>query len=131
MRSAGRPAHDSPSEKMVVKMINRLPGPRVRVQDHAIPFRGNASLARQFRSYEENLAHKFPIVPREVEPRRDVLPRDNQNVNRRLRGDVLESHQPVVLVDDSGRYLLLDDLAEETGHDLRNMTTPPSRRAEE
>ena len=43
--------------------------------------------------------------------------RDDQHVYRRLRVDVLEGDQPVVLVDDGRRNLAVDDLAEEAvGH---------------
>ena len=57
------------------------------------------------------------VAGRQIVQRGDVPARDDQDMQRRLRVDVLERHQLIVLMDELAGNLAADDLAEEAvGH---------------
>src|SRR5262245_29161057 len=65
-------------------------------------------------------AHERIIMRAEIVERGDVATRNNQDVQRRLRVDVPDGDELVVLVDKASRDLSRDDLAEKTvAHTLR------------
>ena len=90
-----------------------LPGLAVRVEDRSVPALVIAVLRRQGGRPAKHRTHETIVAWRQVVQRGDVLPWHDQHVQRRLRIDVLEGHQRVVLVDDGARDFTRDDLAEE------------------
>src|SRR6266511_943447 len=72
-----------------------------------------SALPRELRRDAEQLPRERVVLRGEVVERRDVLARDDEQVHRRLRVDVLESHDVRVLMDELRGDLPLDDLAEQ------------------
>jgi hypothetical protein len=70
-------------------------------------------LLRQHRGRAEHRSHQCVIGRRQVVDRRDVSTRDDEHMQRRLRVDVLDGDEVVVLMDDGALDLARDDLAEE------------------
>lgn len=96
-----------------MEVVDRLPGQRVAVEHGAEALFGDSPFPRQAVGDLEEAEEKGLILRGEIEERGDVLSGNDENVNRRLRVDVLESHHFVVFEDDAGRKLLVAYPAEE------------------
>ena len=74
-------------------------------------------MPRKRRTPSHDLPYKAVILGSEVVEAGEVASRDDQHVRRRLRIDVIEGDDAVVLVDDGCGDLTRDDLAEQAvGH---------------
>ena len=63
-------------------------------------------------------SHQRIIMRGQIVQRRNVTARDDQDVQWRLRVDIPDRHQFVILMDEASRDLSCDDLAEEAiAHD--------------
>ena len=85
---------------MQVDVEDRLACVSVAVEDGSETALAVAVLARQRRSATDHLANEPVVFDGDVVESRDVAPWYYQNMHRRLRVDVLEGNQPIVLIDD-------------------------------
>ena len=85
---------------MQVDVEDRLACVGVAVEDGSEAALAVAMLARQRRSAADHLANEPVVFGGNVVEGRDVAARYHQNMHRRLRVDVLDGNQPIVLVDD-------------------------------
>ena len=109
--SARRPRHLTPGEQMNVQMRDRFAGVRT-VVDHEAKTRGEIQFLRELgRHVQEMSAHGF-VRGGCRRNTRDQLLRDNQQVNRRLRLDVVQRDALVVLVFEFCRDFPVDDFLE-------------------
>jgi hypothetical protein len=93
---------------------HRLPCFAIAVEDRAITALGVAILLRERRRTPHHRSDQRIIDDAKVVQCLDVLSWNDQDVQWRLRVDVLEGDQLLVLVDDRPRDLARDDFAEET-----------------
>ena len=101
---------------MHIDVIDRLATQGVAIHRHAEAFRATL-LLRQALSGEEDMPGELLVIGlAEVVQGRDVLLGNDQKVHGRLRGDVMEGHDLIVLVEHLGRNVPGDDLAEQTIH---------------
>jgi hypothetical protein len=70
------------------------------IDDHTEAIFGNTLLARQFCDHEENLTHNNLIVRLQIQNRGDMLARNDQDMDRRLRTNVPEGDYGFVSVND-------------------------------
>ena len=94
-------------------MKNRLSRVRVAIEHRPITCVGVPGLACDRRGPCDHRADDIVVVRCELVERGDVATRDDQHVGRGLRVDVPEGNQSLVFVNDVGRYLVIDDPAEE------------------
>ncbi len=114
---AGRPGQGPPTEDVQVDVEHGLAGVGVAVEDGAEAAFAVPVAGRERGAPTDHLAHQAIVISGEIVQARDVPPRHDQHVHRRLRIDVLEGDEPFVLIDNRGGDLSVDDLAEEAvGH---------------
>ena len=95
-------------------VIDALPCSRSAVENHAKAVLRDPLILRQPGSRIKNIPHK-PLIPLlQIEERRDVFTRDDQDMDRRLGVDVPKGHNGLVLVDDIPFDIAFDDAAEKT-----------------
>src|SRR5688572_31406044 len=99
---------------MVVQMKNALPCVGAGIDDHAKPRVGDSPLARQPRRDLKDLADQRAVLGLDIEHARDVLARNQKNMDGRLRPDVGESDDTLVLINRVGLDLPLRDTAKQT-----------------
>lgn len=87
-------------------MENALPGSRARIDDHAIAFFSDPDLIRHLRGDPQHVAEHDLVLRSSVVQRIHVLAGDDQDVPRRLRIDVFERHNVIILVEDVRRKLM-------------------------
>ena len=100
---------------MEVEVKDDLPAFAVAVQYQAESPLGDALLPGDVVCHQEEVSEESIITLACIKERREMPAGNNQDVDRRLRVDVLEGYGVIVLVDDLGRKLPLNDLTEETG----------------
>jgi len=83
---------------MNVKMIDRLPAVITRIDDQSISRLIDSKFLRQVFGGGCHLVEKSPILLGQIADFRDMLFRNNQKVNRRLRIDILERDDVVVFI---------------------------------
>ncbi len=105
-----------------MEVIDGLTRPRVRVEDDPVSVECDTALSCETRGQQDALAYHLAILGSELKRRGDVLAGHDQDMHRRLGMGVLEGHKALVLVHLRGRNFPLDNLAEETAHDLRAYT---------
>src|SRR5262249_13228809 len=104
------------AEQMQVEVWHRLPRLLQAVQHQAIAV-AQAQLRRQLRRHQVQVAQQRLVLFLHVGVGRNHLLRDDQDVDRRLRIDIAKRQALIVLVDDVGGDLSLDDLEKEVvGH---------------
>ena len=109
--------HRAAAEKMQVDVKDGLACALVSVEERTVSDFRKASLLRDKRGAADQLADDLIVFRPDVVERWDVTLRDDQHMCRRLRVDVIEGDDPLVLIYDRRRYLSLDDLAEQAvGH---------------
>ena len=89
----------------------------IRVEQRTVAGLRKPALLCDERGAADELADNLIVFGPDVIERRDVPLRHDQDVRRRLRVDVVERENAIVLVDDARGYLPLDDFAEQAvGH---------------
>src|SRR4029453_15447091 len=88
-------------------------GIAVCIEHGAISAIGKAALFRKRGGAPCHLANDRIVLRHEIVQRRDMCLRDDEGMQRPLRIDVLESQEPIVLVENFGGNLTLDDPAEQ------------------
>jgi len=95
-------------------MVHRLAAVISGVDDRPVAGLGDALTARDLGRQEERLTEEIPCLRLGRVEGRDVLPRDDQDVERSLWADVPEREQALPLVNERGRDRARRDSAEET-----------------
>jgi hypothetical protein len=95
-----RPRHVAAPEKMEVNMKNALSRASATVDYYAEPFFGNPLIFGQLIGHRKNVADKAFIFLLQVEERCDMLSWHDQEMDRRLRVNVLKRYNGIVLIDD-------------------------------
>lgn len=116
--STGRPGHGAPTEHVKVEMEHRLARLRSDVGDDPIAV-AKFGLVGDLAHRAEQLRQQISIGCCQCMGIRNVAPRNDENVSRRLWRDIAEGDDVVILVNPVRRDLVRHDLAEETiGHDV-------------
>ena len=98
--SAGRPGEVATAEDVAVQVRHGFAAVRAVVDDEPVAA-FQIQFLRDLGGLEQQMAEQFVVVRRGLGDARDQLLRENQNVRRRLRGDV-------------GRAMFFETLEEET-----------------
>ena len=96
-----------------VHVVDDLSALRPRVHAEPEAFLGVAGILGQSASGHHTAAEHEGVLVRRVDQRGDVATRDDEQMDRRLRVDVLERDNRVVLLHDVARTLARDDAAEQ------------------
>ena len=102
------------AEQVNVQMKNGLPAVAVRVDDDAIAVFGKAFFACYFRAGQKQVTERFPVIFSGFVERIEMLARDDQNVRRRLRANIVEGDAHVVFVNSRRRNLARNNSAKQT-----------------
>ena len=100
--------HATSAEEVQVEMIHRLTAVVATVNYGAVAV-SEALLLRKLPCHDEEVTNEITILGLQVVERRDRLPRNDKNVRRGLRINVVERHTPIILVDDVRIRLTVDD----------------------
>lgn len=95
-------------------MENGLARPGSTVNDYPESILRNTLIPRQLIGRSKNITDKSFVFLLQVEERRYVFARHDQEMNRRLRIDVLKSHNGVILIDNVSFDLAFNDAAKKT-----------------
>ena len=106
---AGRPAHLSSSEKVKVDMINLLATVVINVENKAIAVIVHAEIFGNIFSTQGYLSEELGIVIVRVVDSVDVLFGDNKDMFRRLRINITERKQGIILKDNISRDLAFNN----------------------
>jgi len=98
-----------------VKVKDDLPAFAVAVQYQAESPLGDALLPGDVVRHQEEVSEESIITLVCIKERREMPAWNNQDVDGGLRVNVLEGYGVIILVDNLGRKLPLNDLTEETG----------------
>ena len=109
------PTQPLSSQQVEVEVKDDLPAFAVAVQYQAEAPLGDTLLSGDAVRHQEEVPKESIITLACIKERREMPAGNNQDVDRRLRVDVLEGHRFFVLVDDLGGMLPLGDLTKETG----------------
>lgn len=99
---------------MDVQVKDCLAAVGIGIDDHAIAVFGKAAASRDVRSRNKQVSKHGGILRGGLVQRIDVNPRNDQYMNRSLRGDVIERDAYLVLVHQCRRYFGCCYLAEYT-----------------
>src|SRR2546429_6614781 len=106
------PAAPGAGEEVHVDVVDDLPAPWPAGASEPVAGLSEALRLAQRSGRNEAAAQHFGVASLHRHDRRDVAPRDDQEVDGRLGVDVSERDARVVLVLDVGRSLAVDDAAE-------------------
>jgi hypothetical protein len=106
------PTQVTSAQQMKMEVKNALARVGACIDDYAKAFLRDALFVRELGNNQKNMANYFSIGSVQIRKRRDMLARDNQNMNRRLRIDVLKGQDRVIFVDHITLNLLLDNATE-------------------
>src|SRR5262249_17770359 len=118
------PVHGAAAQEMQMQVRHSLAGLLLAVQNEAIAVL-QAKLHRQLRRDEMEMTDQVAVGVGQIRVRRNHLARNDQNVHRRLRVDVVKRQAAVIFVDDLGRNLAVDDLLKDVV--LRHGASPSCR----
>lgn len=112
---------------MEVEVRNRLHRVLTAVRNDAVAVFGDAEFASQTANNGENMPDQRSVFRFDVVERTEFLFRDNENVNRRLRGDVVKRQAEIVFVNDRGRNFFIDNAFENSffGHNALSRGVKP------
>lgn len=113
MGSAGRPAHRPPAEDMQVEVKDTLAGVGPAVGDDPEARVGDPRQASGAGGEEEKVAEEFAVLCGALGNGNHVSTRDDQQVHRSLRVEILEDHGALILEDDAGSGATRGDTAED------------------
>jgi len=112
-----RPVKRAASQHVDVQVEHGLPRPGAVVDYGAIALRIQSALPRQLSRDKKKVAEQRLVFGEGLLERGEVLARYHQQVDRRLRVNVLDRHGALVLMNDFGGDLAADDSAKEAIHD--------------
>jgi hypothetical protein len=100
------------SEQVEMHMKHRLPSIAVAIEHQSIPLFRVAAIPCHVSGDKEQLSNARGISRREIVQRLHVLERNKEQMDGRLRPDVMETENLIVPVNDSRRELTIPDFAE-------------------
>lgn len=112
LRLARRPLHIATADKVKVEVEDGLAAARPDIVNRTIAI-FDAAFTAELGGYELRVADDFYVLGARRIDAGDVLLRNNQDMRRRLRIDVLEGEDDLIFVDLLGGNLSGDDSAEE------------------
>jgi len=92
-------------------MENALPRSGAAVDHYAEPIFGNSLVFSQLISDRKNIADKALVFLLQIEKSDYVLPRDDQEMDGRLRVNILEGYNGIVLIDNAPFDVAFNDAA--------------------
>lgn len=110
---SGGPGERTAREQVQVDVEDRLTGGTVGVEHGPIAFIGVSVLFRDGCGHTLHRAHQRIVVRTQIVQRGDMTARNDQDVQGRLRVDIPDRNDLVILMDEASRDLSCDDLAEE------------------
>src|SRR5688572_11168971 len=124
--SSGRPHHLASTEEVQMDMEDRLPGVLAVVEHEAVAARQPLLFCKLTCNVDQVSDQRLVRLLHVLDPIDRLLGND-QDVRRSLRIDVAEREAAIILVDDLGRDLAIDDLAEKSLRHARSVarTTSP------
>jgi len=111
--SSRGPAEVPSAEEVEVDVEDGLAGGFAGVDDHAVAVRREFQVARDLRGAQQHVSDDRVVLIGHLVERRDVFARNDEDVRRRLRVDVVERDDLVVFVHFFCRDLARRDAAEE------------------
>lgn len=99
-RLTRRPLHGTASEEVDMQVGDGFAAIGAIVDDEAEPIFVESMLARDFSSSEHEVTEESVVIRGGFGDSRDGFARDEQVVDRRLRGNVFETNAVLVFVDD-------------------------------
>src|SRR5688572_10547444 len=109
-RENERPA----AEQVNMKMKDRLPAVGVRVDDDAVAVFGETLFARDFGGRQKQPPERLLMIFPGLVERIEMLARNDQDMRRRLRADVVKSDASLVFINARRRNRAVDDLTKKT-----------------
>jgi hypothetical protein len=106
------PSEVTSTQEMEMEVKNSLASVYAGIDDYAKPVLRNALFLRELGGDDENMPNYCSIALVQIQQCRNMLARDNQNMNRRFRIDVLKSHHGVIFVDHITLDPFLDNATE-------------------
>ena len=106
------PVHPASAENMKVDMIDRLAAFRIAVGYYPESPFSDPLIFCYFIGNRYQVADQAAVLLPDIHNRRDMLFRDHQRMNRRLRVYIFEGKGMLILIDYSRRYFFVDDLTE-------------------
>ena len=97
---------------MEVEVRNRLHRVLTAVRNDAVPPFGDSEFSRQTANNGENMPDQRRVFRLDVVERAQLFFRDNEDVNRRLRRDVVKRQAEVVFVNDRRGNFFIDNAFE-------------------
>src|SRR5262249_55401188 len=114
IRSSGRPGESSSAKHMCVQMRDALAGGLTGVYHQTVTALGDIQLVGDLRGDVQQVPHQRNVQLRHIVERLEiVLARNQHNVDRRLRIDVLDGDDLFVFVDEGGRRVVSYDVAKD------------------
>jgi hypothetical protein len=104
----------TPAQQMEMEVENGLASIRSGIDDYAKSCLRNAMFLRELAGNPKNMSNYFSIGSAQIRKRRDMLARNDQNMNRSLRIDILEGHHGAIFVDHITLNPFLDNPTEQT-----------------
>ena len=98
-------------EQVEVHMEHRLPGVAVAIEYQSIPFVRITAIPGNLSGSKEQLSNARGICRSEIVHRLHVLQWNEEQMDRGLRADVLETQNLIVAVNDSRRELTIPNFA--------------------
>jgi hypothetical protein len=99
---------------MDVQVKNGLAAGVVRIDDDTVAFFGKTLAASNFGGGQKQLTEGFPVALSCLVERGKMLARNQQNVRRSLRVDVVKSYANIVFVNFFRRNIARNDFAKDT-----------------
>ena len=96
--SARRPSEAALGQHMKVQVLHALAAVLTHIGDNAVAALIHTQLAAKLRNHGIDMAQQGGIILRQRRSRRNVALRDNKEMHRGLRVDVVEGQQGVILI---------------------------------
>lgn len=109
--STRRPGQVPSAEDVAVQMRHGFASVRA-VVDHQPVAAFQIQFLRNLGGFEQQMAEQLVVVRRGLGDARHALFRENQNMHRRLRGDVADGEDQIVLINDVRRDFARGDFLE-------------------
>jgi len=95
---SGRKNKRTTAEQVKMQMKNRLPAIAVGVDNRAIAGFGKIFFAGDFRRNQMHIAERFQMFVSRFIERCDMLARNNENVLRGLRANIVKRHADIIFI---------------------------------
>ena len=111
---AGGPDQWPAAQKMNMQMVDRLAAIGSHI-DHGTVSLIQPQLLGDFLRHQQQVSHQISVLAPNVGQRTNLLTWNDQDVNGRLRTDIVEREAQLVLIHNVSREFSIDDLLEHCG----------------